>query len=235
QVSMFDMFGDDEGSGFEDEVPAPDGVEWPKREKLAFEKGIMGIYVSEHPLEPYEDMISKMTKFQIGALADRTQEIKSAPFVGMISSVVTKLTKRGTRMATFNLEDTTGSIECITFKYDDCGEAIVEDAIVKVKGKFEHSDRGNQIIVYEVKPIELNEESARPSQLELRVPSSDFSQERVQRLNRILGSYPGRDYVVLFVLQADGRKFRAELPLTVDSRNPIMRSEIQDLFGALVW
>ena len=235
QVSMFDLFGDDEGSGFEEEVPAPDGVEWPKREKLAFEKAIMGIYVSEHPLEPYEGMISEMTKFQIGALAERTQEIKSATFVGMVSNVVTKLTKRGTRMATFNLEDTTGSIECITFKYDECAEAVVEDAIIKVKGKFEHGDRGNQIIVYEVETIELSEDALRPLQMELRVPSGDFTQERVQRLNRILESYPGRDYVVLFVLQADGRKFRAELPLTVDSRNPIMRAEIQDLFGAPVW
>ena len=69
----------------------------------------------------------------------------------------------------------------------------------------------------------------------MRVPSADFTQERVQRLNRILESYPGRDYVVLFVLQADGRKFRAELPVTVDSHTPIMRSEIQDLFGAPVW
>ena len=153
----------------------------------------------------------------------------------MISSVVTKLTKRGTRMATFNLEDTTGSIECITFKYDECAEAVVEDAIIKVKGKFEHGDRGNQIIVYEVETIELSEDALRPLQMELRVPSGDFTQERVQRLNRILESYPGRDYVVLFVLQADGRKFRAELPLTVDSRNPIMRAEIQDLFGAPVW
>ena len=59
---MFDMFAEDEGSGFEDDVPAPDGVEWPKREKLAFEKAIMGIYVSEHPLAPYEAMISQMTK-----------------------------------------------------------------------------------------------------------------------------------------------------------------------------
>jgi hypothetical protein len=86
---------------------------------------------------------------------DRTQDIKSATFVGMVSTVVTKLTKRGTRMATFTLEDTSGSIECITFKYDDCAAALVEDAIVKVKGKFEHGDRGNQIIVYEVESIEL--------------------------------------------------------------------------------
>ncbi|MFR3092649.1 MAG: hypothetical protein ACLTMP_13760 [Eggerthella lenta] len=48
-------------------------------------------------------------------------------------------------------------------------------------------------------------------------------------------SYPGRDGVVLLVQQSDGRKFRAELPVSVDSRSPVMRSEIQDLFGSQVW
>ena len=235
QVSMFDMFEDDASSGFSEEVPPPDGVEWPKKQKLAFEKEIMKIYVSEHPLTPYEDALARMTKYQIGDLADRTDEIRSDTFVGMVSNVVTKLTKRGTRMATFTLEDTTGSIEGLTFKYDDCGAALVEDAIVKIKGKFEHSDRGNQIIAYEVEALELTEESARPVQFELRVAMSDFNQQRVQQLNRILSSYPGRDYVAVFVEQADGHKFRAELPVTVDSRNSILRSEIQDLFGAPVW
>ena len=132
QVSMFDLFGDDPDSGFEEEVPEPDGVEWDKRTKLAYEKEIMKIYVSEHPLQPYEGVISRMTKFQLGDLAERTKEIKSAVFVGMVSGVVTKLTKRGTKMATFNLEDTTGHIECICFKYDENAEAIQEDAIVKI-------------------------------------------------------------------------------------------------------
>ena len=57
-----------------------------------------------------------MTKFSLGDLAERTKEIKSAVFVGMISNVVMKLTKRGTKMATFALEDTTGHVECICFK-----------------------------------------------------------------------------------------------------------------------
>ena len=235
QVSMFDLFADDADSGFSDEVPPPDGVEWPKRQKLAFEKEIMKIYVSEHPLTPYEGMIAKMTKFQIGDLLERTSEIKSAVFVGMVSNVVTKLTKTGNRMATFTLEDTSGSIECITFKYADMADVIVEDAIVKLKGKFEHGDRGNQIICYEAETIELSEDALKPQQLELKVPSSDFNQERVQRLNRILQSYPGRDYVAILVLQSDGRKFRAELPVTVDAHNAILRSEIQDLFGAPVF
>lgn len=235
QVSMFDLFGDDPDSGFEETVPAPDGVEWPKRQLLTFEKEIMKIYVSDHPLRPYEGTISRMTKFQLGDLAERTKEIKSATFVGMVSSVATKLTKRGTKMATFSLEDTTGHIECICFKYDDNAEAIQEDAIVKIKGKFEHSDRGNQIMVFEMEVIELGESDVRAAHLELKVSSADFNQATSQRLNRILSSYPGRDGVVLFVSQGDGRKFRAELPVTVDARSAIMLSEIQDLFGRPVW
>ena len=231
QVSMFDLFAADEDSGFQEDVPAPDGIEWDKRTKLAYEKEIMKIYVSEHPLAPYESAISRMTKFQLGDLAERTKEIKSATFVGMVSNVVTKLTKRGTKMATFTIEDTTGHMECICFKYDENAEAIHEDAIVKIKGKFEHSDRGNQIMAFEIEEIELNEEDARPSHLQLNVPSCEFDQQKLLRLNRILQSYPGRDGVVLLVTQSDGRRFRAELPVTVDSGSPVMRSELRDLFG----
>lgn len=234
QVSMFDLFADDPDSGFEEDIPEPDGVEWPKRQLLSFEKEIMKIYVSDHPLRPYENYISRMTKFQIGDLAERTKTT-SGVFVGMVSGVVTKLTKRGTKMATFNLEDTTGHIECICFKYDENAEAIQEDAIVKIKGKFEHNDRGNQIMAFEMETIELSDADARPSHLELQVSMADFDQTKSVRLNRILKSYPGRDGVVLLVRQNDGHKFRAELPVTVDATSPIMKSELQELFGAPVW
>ncbi|MEE0845475.1 MAG: DNA polymerase III subunit alpha [Eggerthellaceae bacterium] len=235
QVSMFDMFADDPDSGFDEDVPAPDGVEWPKRQLLAYEKEIMKIYVSDHPLRPYENAISHMTKYQIGDLAEREKEIKSAVFVGMVSNVVVKLTKRGTKMATFTLEDTTGSIEAICFKYEDYADAIHEDAIVKIKGKFEHNDRGNQILAYEVESIELSEEDAIPQHLEINLQMGDFNQTTSLRLNRILKSYPGRDGVVLMLKQDDGRKFRAELPVTVDATSQVMLSEIQDLFGRPVW
>ena len=129
-----------------------------------------------------------MTKWQIGDLADREKEIKSATFVGMISNVVVKLTKRGTKMATFTLEDTTGSIEAICFKYDDYADAIQEDAIVKIKGKFEHNDRGNQIMAFEVEVIELSEVDLQPQRLELRLSSADFNQTASVKLKRILGT-----------------------------------------------
>ncbi|MBQ9954535.1 MAG: DNA polymerase III subunit alpha [Eggerthellaceae bacterium] len=230
QLDMFGMLAEVDDS-FKEDIPAPDGIEWDKRTKLAYEKEIMKIYVSEHPLGPYERTLARMTKFQLGDLAERTSEIKSAVFVGMVSNVVVKLTKRGTKMATFTLEDTTGHVECISFKYEDFAEAIVEDAIVKVKGKFEVNDRGSQIMAFEVEAIELGEADERPMHLELRVASADFDQARSAKLNRILRSYPGRDGVVLFVQQSDGRKFRAELPVSVDARSAIMRSELNELFG----
>ena len=231
QVSMFDMFADDADSGFQEDVPAPDGVEWDKRTKLAYEKEIMKIYVSEHPLAPYEGTLRRMSRYDMGTLSEQTKEIKNGVFVGMISNVATKLTKRGTKMATFTLEDTTGSIECICFKSDDFAEVIQEDVIAKIKGKFESGDRGNQIMAFELEALELNEEDARPSHLELRVPSRSFDQNRSAHLSRILSSYPGRDGVVLFVQQADGRRFRAELPVSVDAQSTVLKAEIRDLFG----
>ncbi len=129
QVSMFDMFADDADSGFQEDVPAPDGVEWDKRTKLAYEKEIMKIYVSEHPLAPFEGTLRRLSRYDMGMLSEQTKEIKNGVFVGMISNVATKLTKRGTQMATFTLADPTGSIECIGFKYDDVAAVIQEDVI----------------------------------------------------------------------------------------------------------
>ncbi len=235
QVSMFDLFADDDSSSFKEEVPPPDGVEWDKRTKLTYEKDILKIYVSDHPLRPYEGMIARMTKFSLGDLAERERDIPNAVFVGMVSGVVTKLTKRGVRMANFTLEDTTGHVECVCFKYEDNAEALQEDAIVRIKGKFEHSDRGNQLLAYEIETVELDEEDARPSHLELRVKSAAFDQDASLRLSGILKRYPGRDGVVLFISQSDGRTFRAQLPVTVASRNQLLLSEIQDLFGQQVW
>ncbi|WP_338129592.1 OB-fold nucleic acid binding domain-containing protein, partial [Parvibacter caecicola] len=231
QGSIFDIFAEEPDSDYAQEVPAPDGVEWDKGTLLRFEKEIMKIYVSDHPLRPYEGTIARMTKYALGDLAERTKEIKSATFVGMVSNVVVKLTKRGTKMATFSLEDTTGAVDAITFKYEDFPEAIQEDAIIKVKAKFEVNDRGAQLMVFEAEPLQLSEEDARPSHLELSLGAWAFDQAKAARLNRILGSYPGHDGVVLMVHHRDGRKFRAELPVSVDSRSVLMRSEIQSLFG----
>ncbi|MCH4221054.1 MAG: DNA polymerase III subunit alpha [Eggerthellaceae bacterium] len=239
QMSLGDLFGEEDAAdaGFSEEVPPPDGIEWDKRTKLAYEKEILKIYVSDHPLRPYMKQLSHISKFRLGDLAERTHDIKNATFAGMISNVATKRTKRQTLMATFTLEDVTGHVDAICFKYEDFSSCIVEDAIVKVKGRFEVQDRGAQIIAFEVEPIELDDPSdeAAPRTMELRIPQHDMSSSNASQLTRILKRYPGRDGVVLMVAQSDGRKFRAELPMTIDTHNRALFSELEHLFGRRVW
>ena len=154
----------------------------------------------------------------------------------MISSVVTKLTKKGTRMATFTLEDTTGHVEAVCFKYEDFANAIAEDTIVKVKGKYEVGDR-NQLMAFEVERLDLADEptDVAPRTVALSVMQRDLSQSNMQFLTQILRKYPGQDSLVLFVSQHDGRKYRANLPLTVDSHDKALFGELQSLFGRKVW
>ena len=230
QMDMFSMFAEVDDN-FKEDVPEPDGVEWDKRTLLAYEKEIMKIYVSDHPLAPYERALSRMSKFTMAELSERTKEIKSAVFVGMVVGVNVRLTKRQTKMATFTLEDQTGSIECITFKYEDFADVLEEDAIVKVKGKFEHSDRGNQIMAFEIQAIELSEADMGARSVQLNVRSADLDGTRSMKLNRILSLHPGKDAVNMTVVQSDGRKFRVELPCTVDARSTVLRSELSSLFG----
>ena len=176
-------------------------------------------------------------RYTLGDLADREEGIKSETFAGMVSEVNVRRTKRGTLMANFTLEDTTGHCECVCFDYEKNQDAIKEDAIITCKGKFEVSDRGNQILVYEAKRLELNEEQMNmaPLQLELEVRSNELNALVSNRLFDILKTHPGKDPVILYVSQTDGHTVRAELPITINSESPHLKAHLNDLFGRAVW
>lgn len=236
QMDMFSMFGDVDDT-FKDDIPAPDGIEWDKRTLLAFEKDILKMYVSDHPLRPYENYLSRTLKYTLGDLAEREENITSATFVGMVSETNIRRTKRGTLMASFTLEDTLGHVECVCFDYEKNKEAIQEDAIITCKGKFEVNDRGSQIIVYEAKPLELSEDqiNVEPVQMELNIATRELNAVTSDKLMNILKTHPGKDPVILYVRQTDGSRMRAELPLTIDARNTHLRAHLYDLFGRPVW
>ena len=239
QVSMFDMFGDDEDMGFKLEIPAPDGVEWPKQQRLLYEKEIMGMYVSEHPLQPYERVLRTMSKFRLGELPERV--IDRATFVGMITGVNKRPTKSGKMMATFKLEDASGAVDVVCFDLDKKdketshakSEAIYEDAVVRVRGRYDFSDGRKQIMADEVTVIDLPEAGApEPTKPLLMVlGEADMVREKSLRLANTLRMFPGPDAAVIQVEYADGRKFRSELPMTVDARNVALRASIGDIFG----
>ena len=258
QTSLFDVFGDVEGSGFEVIVPEPDGQEWDRHMKLSFEKEVLGIYVSDHPLRPYEYALAKAREFTLSqidtgfetmgptgnAVNQEIPEGKPHWWAGMVSGVGKRVTKNGDPMAIVQLEDMEGEATVVVFPktYKQCegylyGEvdpetgAQLSDAFIRVKGKLERSDRGDQIIAQEIEPLVLNEESNRPKVFEIMVPSSRFSQSNMARLATVLNTNPGGDCVELFIEQADGQTMRAEIPTRVNARSIPLIAEVKGIVG----
>lgn len=258
QTSLFDVFGDVEGSGFEVIVPEPDGREWDRHMKLSFEKEVLGIYVSDHPLRPYEYALAKAREFTLSqidtgfetmgptgnAVNQEIPEGKPYWWAGMVSGVGKRVTKNGDPMAIVQLEDMEGEATVVVFPktYKQCegylyGEvdpetgAQLSDAFIRVKGKLERSDRGDQIIAQEIEPLVLSEESNRPKVFEIMVPSSRFSQSNMARLATVLNTNPGGDRVELFIEQADGQTMRAEIPTRVNARSIPLIAEVKGIVG----
>lgn len=260
QVSLFDMFGDVEGSGFEEDVPAPDGIEWDRRIKLAQEHEVLGMYVSDHPLRPYEYALAKARDFPLSALEEseeytnpytgatttryKVEEGKSICLTGMVSAVQKKTTKSGDPMAIVTLEDMESEVTLVVFPklYKECAQILAGqvneetgesegDVFIKVYGKLERSDRGDQVICTSVEALELNERTNRPKILELMMSSRMLSRGRMEQLGAILSRYNGLDNVELLVEGASGDTMRMALPTKVDAHNMVLRAEVTDLLG----
>ena len=206
-------------------------MEWDKRTLLAFEKEILKMFVSDHPLRPYEGYLSQVVKYNMAALSERETGVKGT-FAGMISEVTIRRTKRGSLMANFILEDTTGHCECVCFDYEKYQDAIMEDSIVTIQGRFEVSDRGNQILASKVERLELTEDKMN---MEIQIDSNELNAVTSSKLMDILKNYPGNDAVIMYVLKANGQRMRAELPVTIDARNSVMKAHLHELFGRSVW
>jgi DNA polymerase-3 subunit alpha len=260
QVSLFDMF-EESGvdSGFEEVIPEPDGVEWERRAKLGFEREILKMYVSDHPLSPYAELLRQNSDCSLGVFADagddegmdydeggdapaqeKVPQKKVLTLAGMVSNLSPTFSKKGERMAKFTLEDMEGSIEAIIFPryYKEGGHALEpdedgHDAIVCVRCRYESSDRGQQILVNEVRRLKVDvlpQSAPPPRVLELRVAMERFNQQLSDRLSQVLRGHPGMAPVVLYLVQSNGKTFRAELP-TADGASFELRTELEELLG----
>lgn len=252
QVTMFDLFAEtaqDDAGEMDDDIPAPDGIEWDRNVKLRFEKESIGIFVSDHPLSPYAGVMAASAHASLGSLDDEDafHDGRTYDFAGMVADVQVKTSKKGNNFAIVRLEDMEAGVDCVFWsssweKYrellqseDETGEIPV----VHVRGKFERSDRGAQVIVYEAEQLTADDGSAGtrtaqrgPSALSIHVRSEQFSNETMRQLSAIFDNYPGSHPVTLFIEQADGRKFRAELPVSVNCGSQEMITRVGELVGA---
>jgi DNA polymerase-3 subunit alpha len=259
QVSFFDMFASVDGSGFDQDVPAPDGIEWDRSIKLAQEKEVLGRYVSDHPLGPFEYALAQARDYQISDLeatdehvdtasgatvsVPRVEDGKTIRLAGMVSGVAKKSTKTGKAMAIVTLEDMEGEVSCVVFPnlYEECAATLAGqvndmgesegDVFVCVTGKLERSDRGMQIICSKIDALELSDRTNRPKVIKVVLPSSKFTRGCMEKLNSTLLRFEGMDHIEVFVHAGSGDTLRLALPQQVDAHNGLLLTLVKDILG----
>jgi DNA polymerase-3 subunit alpha len=232
QVSMFDMFAA-EDSGFTEHVPPPDGDEWDKKMRLALEKEMLGIYVSDHPLREIADKIRAAGDYSLGEI-DELGDGTTAWFAGMLASVSPKPTKRGSMMAIVTLEDLDGSIEAVLFPqtYEKYRDIVVVDAVVRLKAKLEDSDRGKKLIVADLEPFDGDAFDKPPGRVTITADGGALVNGPHERLQRVLEHFPGRDHVELHVWdEAQNKTIVCKMPQTVNKDANGLHAELIEIFG----
>ena len=202
QISLFDIVSEEEKEDYE--VKLPDVGEYSKEMKLAFEKEVLGIYISGHPLEEYQDLWQKnitntTADFALDEELNTTiaRDGKPATIGGMITEKKIKYTKNEKVMAFLQVEDLVGSVEVIVFPrdYEKYGSFLSEDNKVFIKGRVSvEEDRDGKLICEKIVPFD-----AIPKKLWIKFPTRTAYEEKKQALFDILKESEGNDSVVIYV------------------------------------
>ena len=190
-MSLFGEVGD---GGLEFERTEIPDQEFGKTQRLAFEKEMLGLYVSDHPLMGAERALRRHTDATLTDLKEmREGEMRTVG--GVVTALARKYTKRGDLMATFVLEDLGGAVEVMVFPKTmaQYGELLGEDAIVCVKGRLDLREDAPKIIAMEVTVPPLVLDGAPP--VRIRVRPGALTDAKTTRLKEILAEHPGESEV----------------------------------------
>lgn len=188
--SLFDVAADDDGApAFDTRVVIPE-LEFDKAERLASEKEMLGLYVSDHPLIGAQGALRRHVECSLAELRELDEGAMRA-VAGVVTGLARKYTKRGDLMATFTLEDLSSAIEVMVFPktMQQHGEQLAPDAIVVVKGRIDARDDTPKLIAMEISRPELVLDGGPPVRLQLR-PGA-LAADRVDGLRELLRAHPG--------------------------------------------
>ena len=202
QMTLLDMMGEEEKQEYE--LKLPDVGEYDREVLLGFEKEVLGIYISGHPLEEYE----KTWRKNISAVTSdfypdedtgypRVADGSKQTIGGMITEKTIKYTKQNKTMAFLTIEDLVGTVEVVVFPrdYEQNVSVMQEDAKVFIRGRVSaEDDRPSKLICERTTPF-----GEMPRQLWIQFPSKAEYEKEVQGLYDILKTSDGSDEVVLYL------------------------------------
>ena len=202
QMSLFDFVDAETKHSYE--IPLPNVGEYGKEEKLAFEKEVLGIYISGHPLEEQEECWRKnITAVTTDFLPDEEtgfpKVVDGAKVIvgGMITDKKIKYTKNNKTMAFLTLEELLGTLEIVVFPrdYERNAALMQEDAKVFIQGRVSaEDDKASKLICEKMYAFE-----DMPRELWIQFPDKAAYEQEVAELYRILAASDGSDQVVLYI------------------------------------
>jgi len=202
QISLFDIAGEAEKENYE--IKLPNVGEYSKETRLSFEKEVLGIYVSGHPMEEYQEIwkkniTNKTSDFLLDEENDTTvvKDGQSAVIGGIIADKRLKYTKKEKVMAFLQIEDLLGTAEVIVFPrdYEKYSEKLTEDKKVFVKGRVSVEDEKDAKLICE-KIITFEE---MPKKLWIKFPNREAFEEKEAELMASLRDSEGGDSVVIYI------------------------------------
>jgi DNA polymerase-3 subunit alpha len=227
EIGQFSLFGGDDGE-VDLALPEISDLEWDKKTRLAFEKEMLGLYISDHPLLGVERALRAATTTTISNLSE-TSDGSKVTVGGLVGSINRRFTRKGEPMIFFELEDLDGSVEVLCFPKvtEQYGPLVQEDAIVTVKGRADN--RGDDI---KIVAAEIREPTLRPADVvRLEVPARLLSSDTVKRLKAVLINHPGDTPVLLHMTTDGGHKV---VKIGDDHRvapRTALYAELRELFG----
>lgn len=238
QVDLFGaLFDSEDGMADDFSIKIPDRPEWPKKEKLAYERDMLGLYVSDHPLAGREAQLARHAEMTIGQLAE-AENIKDGETVtvaGLLTSVQHKVARAsGNPYGALTVEDFDGEISVMLMgkTYQEFGRMLMPDQVVVVRGRVSNRDDSKNINAYSIEQIEGagDEEDFGPLLLQLK--EIDATAENIEELGRILSLYAGHQEVQVKLLAEDSERLfalRNKVKVTGD-----LIAELKISFGASV-
>ncbi|MGD7787868.1 DNA polymerase III subunit alpha [Propionibacteriaceae bacterium Y1700] len=233
QDDLFGDFGDGEGGGAGSfQVEVPEVPDWDKRTKLALEREMLGLYVSDHPLQGLEHVLTAERDISIGELIaeDGPREGQYA-IAGMITQVTRKQTKKGDYWAIITVEDLEASIDVLLFPkvYTLVSTQLATDTVVRVRGRMSSKDDAIEMHGQELSLPDVTEGPSGPVVISL--PAVRCTPPVVEQLKAVLTSHPGATEVRLR-LDSDGKQtlMRLHDQLRVTPSPPLM-ADLKALLG----
>jgi DNA polymerase III subunit alpha len=211
------------------------GEEWPRKMKLALEREMLGLYVSSHPLDGAEHILSRSRDTTIAELVASGRTEGTVRVSGLITGVDRRVNKAGAQWAIVTVADRDSSVEVLFFPKSWQllrPEDAAEDNVVSVRGRVNERDGAISIFGEELTVLDVSsaEHGARPP-IQVTVPESKIVPDKIAELKRALLAHPGDVPVRLLVVGPDSRRLY-ELPgYNVDPASGFV-SEVKQAFGA---